>query len=215
MNIYWANVSECTQTVASLMHLLSEDERQHAASFVRLHPQKVYVLSRLLMRQQLASALHCKPSDLQFKTGQHGKPQLMDHAIQFNLSHSGDWVVLAIDGDPVGVDIEQVRRDAAFQSIAARFFAKDEQLYIESADDIANAFYVVWTRKEAWLKAQGLGLSSGLQRFSVVQAGQLSPVVDQLHVYTVEFQGCFVSTAGSTGGVPVLCHHVWSDMDQF
>ena len=96
-----------------------------------------------------------------------GKPFLAGFDnVHFNLSHSGTYAVCAFDSDPVGIDIERIKPVKA--GIAERFFSSEEQQFLDACSvDKAKAFFTVWTRKEAFLKAVGKGLRMDLRSFSV------------------------------------------------
>jgi 4'-phosphopantetheinyl transferase len=110
---------------------------------------------------------------LQFQYGEFGKPSLagaLHPPVQFNVSHSGDLVLIALGrGGALGVDIERMRMDVAAHQIAARFFSARERgdLATVEADMQHAAFFACWTRKEAYLKARGDGLSLPLEQFDV------------------------------------------------
>ena len=94
--------------------------------------------------------------------GEHGKPFLTEHPdVHFSVSHSGDWAVCALDGEPVGIDVERVR-DKCFAALAARYFTSEEHAWLVSQADEKRAFFRLWTAKESVLKARGTGLSGGL-----------------------------------------------------
>lgn len=101
-------------------------------------------------------------------TGPHGKPKLQGEQLFFNLSHSGDYVAAAFSTEEVGVDIEQVK--TANIKIANRFFTKEEAEYLNEVDEEirAQAFTEIWTRKESYVKAVGMGLTLPLNQFSIV-----------------------------------------------
>lgn len=104
---------------------------------------------------------------LQFAEGDHGKPELIGaaHPLQFNLSHSGEWLVCAVTAStPVGVDLEQCRPERASLKVARRFFSAEEADLLEnsSGDAVAERFYDYWTLKEAAVKARGGALAPGL-----------------------------------------------------
>ena len=99
----------------------------------------------------------------EIKKGSHGKPYFPGTDIHFNISHSGDYKVLAIAETPVGVDIEKVRK--ADLRVAKRF-CENEYNYITQKDS-EHRFFEIWTKKEAYLKYKGTGLSGGLDSFDV------------------------------------------------
>lgn len=156
--------------VRHLLPLLSPAERKRCARLPDIHAQRA-IVARALVRSELAAALGTTPSRLAFVVGRHGKPALLEasQAVTFNLSHSGDWVVLAWHADhnalPLGVDVEQRaagRRDV--MRLARRYFSRPEQLSLEALAGPAREllFYRLWTLKEAWVKAHGLALAPQL-----------------------------------------------------
>ncbi len=108
---------------------------------------------------------------MRYSYGPQGKPSLIDEGwLEFNMSHSGDLALYAItEGRAVGVDVERVRPDVARELTEARFFtaAETDALLALPEDGRARAFFTVWTRKEACLKATGDGLSVPLDAFPV------------------------------------------------
>jgi 4'-phosphopantetheinyl transferase len=152
---------------------LSADEQARGERFVFERDRRRFWRGRAALRGILASYLRCDPGEIALAYGDLGKPRLAgaDSAVdlQFNASGSADLAVCAVTcGPSVGVDIEQVRHDwdqdlvrYAFSPIERAEFARIP------ADQQAPAFYRAWTRKEAYLKATGCGLSRPLASFSV------------------------------------------------
>jgi 4'-phosphopantetheinyl transferase len=117
----------------------------------------------------LGAILKRPPDNLRFTFEGNGKPKLLDETIAFNLSHSGGEALLAVSSSPVGVDLEQIRADRDLSGLARRYFAAaeiQELLQLDSSDQI-HGFYSCWTRKEAFIKAIGEGLSHPLDSFAV------------------------------------------------
>jgi 4'-phosphopantetheinyl transferase len=160
------------QTAAS-REVLSADELERADRFLRSEHGARFVASRGGLRILLGRYLNAKPSELTFRYSERGKPSL-EHPrgtdIQFNLSHSAGLAIYAFSrGRALGVDIEGGDRRVAPEQIARRFFSPREAADLESLAPAARkqAFLRCWTRKEAYLKAVGSGLSAGLGGFSV------------------------------------------------
>ena len=113
------------------------------------------------------------PDRLQFEYNAFGKPGLalqLAPRLQFNISHSGEWILIALSIERgVGVDVERMREDMATKEIAARFFSPNECRELAALPDDMEcaAFFACWTRKEAYLKARGDGLSLALDQFDV------------------------------------------------
>jgi 4'-phosphopantetheinyl transferase len=155
--------------------LLDNDERTRAARFKFDRLTLGFTIARGRQRTILGRYLGMDPASLRFRLGAHGKPEL-DLAegappLRFNLSHSGDFVLLAVTHDQrVGVDIEAMTRTIGeMEDIADRFFAPAEFEIWRSlpSADRRHAFFLCWTRKEAFLKALGDGLSRPLDSFEV------------------------------------------------
>jgi 4'-phosphopantetheinyl transferase len=142
------------------------------------------VVSRILLRRVLGACL-ARPADrLEFITDANGKPHLADAAgLHFNLAHTGDLMVLAVTaGSPVGVDVERVRELKDACGIARRFFTARESGWLQGrrGKGLSLAFFRLWTRKEAILKATGEGLSRGLEVLELLdKRGRLLPSVSR------------------------------------
>lgn len=154
--------------------LLSTDEAQRAARF-RLDLHRCYfAATRAILRKILAGYLNADPADLTFVYSQKQKPALggthAENGLSFNVSHSGDAALIACGLNcKIGVDIEYAGRETDTGAIAARFFsaAEQEQLADLPLSERRDAFFRCWTRKEAYIKATGDGLSLPLRRFDV------------------------------------------------
>lgn len=143
---------------------LPEDERARAARFVYAADRRRYLASRRALRALLGGVLQRDAATLHFTADAFGKPRLRDAAfLEFNLSHSaGDCLVAIGDGHPVGVDIEVVKPVADAEALARRHFTATEQAELAgvAGEERQRAFLACWTRKEACLKALGVGLSA-------------------------------------------------------
>jgi len=150
--------------------ILNEEERARAARFHFDRDRRRFIAARAALRRILAAYVDRAPADLVFSLGPHGKPALENLGLEFNLSHSGGCGLLAVTrGRRVGVDVEHVRADFAGEDIARRFFAPAEvdALAASAPGEYVAAFFRCWTRKEAYVKARGDGLSLPLDRFVV------------------------------------------------
>jgi len=157
-------------TVKWLGSHLSADESQRAARFRFHEDRKRFIISHGCLRDILSRYLNCPPGQLIFSTNDYGRPYLKSYELEFNLSHSGDFALLAITRDrKVGVDLERFRPEMEFESIARRFFSPNEvsELLALPLEQREAAFFNCWTRKEAYIKAHGLGLSLPLDSFDV------------------------------------------------
>lgn len=154
--------------------LLSSDETARAARFHFSGDRQRYVAARALLRTVLASYLETDPKSLSFSYSIKEKPSLGPaHAasgLKFNVSHSGGIALFAFTrAREVGVDVEQIRRNSDLEAIARRFFSAHEQRQLADlpCEERGEAFFRCWTRKEAYIKATGDGLSLPLSQFDV------------------------------------------------
>jgi len=131
------------------------------------------LIADVLIRTMVYRVKGIKKDKLEFQENAYGKPALLNHSdIHFNISHSVDWVVCALDNKPVGIDIEKIK-ETDF-GIAKKFFSKSEfdELTIKTGNDKLSFFYNLWTMKESYIKALGKGFSKSLGTFSICIKGQ-------------------------------------------
>jgi 4'-phosphopantetheinyl transferase len=157
-----------------IQRLLSSDERAKAAAFFFERDHHRFVVARGFLRAILSLYLNCTPTELHFKYTEYGKPSLasphVNANLNFNLAHSGDLALYGITLQrAIGIDIEQIRHEFASEEIARHFFSVNEASRLLSipAHDRPKAFFECWTRKEAFIKAKGIGLSLPLDQFDV------------------------------------------------
>jgi 4'-phosphopantetheinyl transferase len=155
--------------LAALRATFSPREEDRFRSFATDALRARWGAGRGTLREVLGRALRCGPSEVQFRYGPHGKPQVAGSAVRFNISHSGALAVIALALAEVGVDVElpRVRRSDA---IARRFYApaEIERLFAQADPGLrADAFFRLWTCKEAFLKATGEGLSRSTRSYEI------------------------------------------------
>ena len=149
-------------------HLLSTAENERAAKFKR--GMDDYINTRIFMRKTLSQYTNKQPEDLIFDINPYGKPLLRNSDVQFNLSHSRQWAVIAIgeNGD-VGIDVESTSDRRTILNIAQHYFHADEIFQLEKITDEEEQkeyFFQLWTLKESFVKALGTGISTGLDKMS-------------------------------------------------
>ncbi|QFY44507.1 4'-phosphopantetheinyl transferase superfamily protein [Candidatus Methylospira mobilis] len=156
------------------MRLLSEDEREKANRFVFERDRAHYVTARAALRCLLGGYLLTDPAEIHFSYGVCGKPELggeLAGRLQFNLAHAGNWAIYAVSGgSEIGIDTEPLNNnDASWQQLAPMVFSRHEQAELASIplQEKHLAFLRGWTRKEAYVKGCGDGLSLALDSFSV------------------------------------------------
>ena len=171
VHVWQANLDE--HAAASLRPLLAADEISRADRFHFAKDRNHFIVARALLRTLLAAYLGTDAAALRFAYAEKGKPSLADSqqtAFNFNLAHSHGRALYAFSfGREVGVDLEFIRDDLESEKIAGRFFSPAEVRTLElvPAELRNQAFFECWTRKEAYIKARGDGLSLPLDEFDV------------------------------------------------
>jgi 4'-phosphopantetheinyl transferase len=160
--------------VEALKGLLSEDELRRAERFHFPHDRSRFVIARGTLREILSLYVGLPPELLRFGQNAYGKPELVGEPgvtrVRFNLSHSGGLALYAVAaGREVGVDIEVVREGVPCEELAENYFSRREvaALLALPVGYRRQAFFECWTRKEAYIKARGVGLSLPLDSFDV------------------------------------------------
>ena len=128
-----------------------------------------FCAGRWLARHVLARRLGCTEAEVKLTVGAHGRPSIVTREVDFNLSHAGSCIVLALSTARVGIDVEAADRVMDWRSVARRFFSTDETAAIEACAESEQraAFIRTWVRKEAFVKALGTGVAAGFDRFDV------------------------------------------------
>jgi 4'-phosphopantetheinyl transferase len=154
--------------------VLSADERARAGRFVFEHDRIAFVAARAALRSILAQCTGADAASVQFEYGPTGKPELTAAAsagrVRFNLSHSGPLAIIAVTLQrAIGVDVEYMGRELDYERIAHTFFSAGEraQLAALTPELRRRGFFNCWTRKEAFLKATGEGISGRHAGFDV------------------------------------------------
>ena len=157
-----------------LKKLLFPEELDQAGRYRFVRDQRRFIIRRAVLRQLLAACLAISPLAVRMKFGVHGKPVVSGQAdggdLRFNCSHSGDWALIALArGRELGVDLEQHRPMTDAADVAKNFFTFAEISELNSLPSALKTagFFNCWTRKEAFVKALGLGLAYPLNRFAV------------------------------------------------
>jgi 4'-phosphopantetheinyl transferase len=174
VHVWRASLQRETAQFERLLRILSEDERGKAARLCLGKPREQFVAGRAVLRGILGRYLRMEPDRLRFDYGPHGKPAVAAECggveIRFNMSDSHGLAIYAVARRrEVGIDLERMRSDVPCEKMAKRFFAGAETsaLLALPADQRQEGFFNCWTRKEAYLKAIGRGLSFPLKNVIV------------------------------------------------
>ncbi|HEY0100012.1 MAG TPA: 4'-phosphopantetheinyl transferase superfamily protein [Pyrinomonadaceae bacterium] len=174
VHVWRAELNPDGSVLGELAEALSPDERLRASKFHFQRDRDHFVAARGRLREILSRYAGTAAGRLRFSYDKYGKPSLVGEAgggaLRFNVSHSNGVALYAVTvGHEVGVDVEFVREDFASLEIAERFFSRREvaALLALAPGQRASAFFDCWTRKEAYIKARGEGLSHPLHLFTV------------------------------------------------
>jgi len=173
VHVWRAVLVQPNPVVQELWHALDQGERDRAEQFRFQRDRERFIVAHGLLRTILGGYLGVAPRQLSFCYGAHGKPALAPErgaALSFNLSHAHELALYAITRErAVGVDIEHMRPGIADIAIAERFFSPHEVAALQALPNAERglAFFTCWTRKEAYIKARGEGLSLPLDQFEV------------------------------------------------
>jgi 4'-phosphopantetheinyl transferase len=199
---YW-DLTRQRGRLDKLTTLLSTEETARATRLAIRALRERFILAHGILRETLAGATGESATALRFGQGPDGKPTLVDGGIGFNLSKSGDSLLIAMaHGAAVGCDLELLRPNAEARAIAARWFSVSERAALErhKDKDFDRAFMRLWVRKEALLKAVGAGLQGSLG----VDTGDVLPIDAPRAVDMGECRLWFVDLAPTPGTVAAV-----------
>jgi 4'-phosphopantetheinyl transferase len=169
-----------------MMHCVSEERRAKVQGFMKPEDANRGLLGDVLIRSIICSKLNMTNKEIHFTTEPYGKPWVAGlPSFHFNIAHSGRWIVCAVDCDPVGIDIEEIKPISL--DVAKYFFSMQEYRWLMDQEEAArlSCFYELWTLKESFIKRLGKGLFYPLHSFSI------QPGTDQSLSWSTLDQACF------------------------
>jgi 4'-phosphopantetheinyl transferase len=181
VHVWAVNLEACE--LQALEKTLSSEELKRASTFRFAQDQRRFIVTRGILRSLLTQYLETSAREIRFRYSAHGRPALDSPVskLEFNVAHSGSMALLAFSvGRRIGVDLEKIREDMAFEPIMERYFSSYETEAIKQlpSEERRRAFFVCWTRKEAYLKATGEGLVFDLNRFDVTVAPESAALLN-------------------------------------
>jgi len=181
----YLNVHEAR--IKHLYPLLSSEEKERSERFKFYKHRKAFIASHGFMHTVLARYIDTNANEIEFSQTEFGKPSLIDiqnkNNIQFNLSHSGNMAILAVcKQHSLGIDVEFAERKVDWRGISKRFFTPNEQQQLDklTEEEQRQAFFQIWTRKEAHMKVTGQGLSLAPTQFEVSVPPQSANFIQNL-----------------------------------
>jgi 4'-phosphopantetheinyl transferase len=175
IDVWKVCVSSNLVLVDSFLTLLTPDEVERANRFYQQKDHNRFIISRGILRHILGRYLNQEAAVIEFGLGKNKKPYVINSALlnlQFNLSHSGDAILLAVSDSAIGADVEFINHDFGFTGVLDDNFSVNEITYIKE-NESAERFFRIWTRKEALTKATAQGLDCDLR---------LLPGLDGIHI---------------------------------
>jgi len=211
VHLWLAAVGAAAASERPLFTLLDASERERASRFHAARDRQRFTLAHGLLRLLLGRYAGRSATQLGFGFGRYGKPHVLDletHMnLEFNMSHAGDLVLIAVARSrAVGVDVERWDEAVDYDGVAGFCFSPSERAALAALPqaDKAAAFFAVWTRKEAYIKATGCGITQGLDHFDVSPTpGAARLVCDRREVGAVERWSMrdLIPAAGYSGAV--------------
>ena len=188
LKLFYCDVTKMSETEFNALYYKSDERRKAKVDRLRKKPsKKLSVAAGNLVRNAIAKEVNMKPEDLRFRTAKNGKPYVENANVQFSISHSCDIAVCAISDKPVGIDIELIRN--ANVNVARRLFTPDEQVYVfEKWTQVRERFFEVWTRKEAYAKMLGRGVSY-FPQFSVMGNKNIKTHIRERYIVSIAVKG--------------------------
>lgn len=230
VHVWRANLAVPMSIVEQFRQVLSPEEKARAQRFYFDKDRHRWTVARGVLRTLLGRYTDTDPRELRFAFNTYGKPALtypeQNPPLQFNLSHSGDLALYAFTRQrDIGVDVEYMRTTIEYDDIAKYSFSPREQtlLYHLSAEVKHQAFYNCWTRKEAYIKARGMGLSLSLGLFDVsLLPGEPAELLgsrenpQEMHRWTMQELAPGTGYAGALAVEGSGWHlHCWQWLDEY
>lgn len=178
VDVWTAQFNQSRTVLAGCVAVLCPSEIERASRFATARLRSQFAFNHGALRYILSCYTHESPELLKFDSGPYGKPLLRSQACCFNMTHSGLLMVCAVSGmASVGIDIEHIREMPDMFAIANGHFASGECERLGALPALyrTRGFFECWTRKEAFIKATGLGLSQGLHHFEVTFGPEVVP----------------------------------------
>lgn len=164
LDVWRIKIASYLSLIGQLVKLLLPDEVKRAQRYYQEKDRQRFIISRAALRIILGQYLDQKPADIRFDIGPNKKPfvKTTEAAINYNTSHSDEWVTIAVSKTAVGIDTEKIDRSFAYKEILADNFSENEINFINQSDS-AEKFILLWTRKEAITKLTSQGLDERLK----------------------------------------------------
>ncbi len=181
-NIFYYDIRNLNdETFKKELDLLPKIRQKEILKKSDINAQKRSLVGDMLIKKYLSKIYQVSPEKIEIRKGEHGKPYVLNLPAHFNVSHSGNYTVLAVSDAPIGIDLEIIKEFSAI--LAKKLFSEEELKYISGKDSkrskgsMQQCFYEIWTAKEAYLKFKGVGLSGGIKSLELgIKENRLEPL---------------------------------------
>lgn len=187
VHAWLVDISEHRSLLPEATVFLQEEEQERANKFRREGDRNRFILGRIVLRKLLGELLQCPPQKIPIVLSKHKKPVLAgasEGLYHFSVSHSENYILIGISRNEVGVDIEHIDPAFDYKNVMQYSFNEEEIAFVREH----LHFYLLWTRKEALLKATGKGLTSKLSRITALDGRQeiAQDIIDSRNNYTID-----------------------------
>ncbi|HEY8781754.1 MAG TPA: 4'-phosphopantetheinyl transferase superfamily protein [Mucilaginibacter sp.] len=171
IDVWRINISSNFSLLNNFLALINPGEIARANRYFHTRDKNRFIISRGALRIILGKYLNQQPSSIELEIGVNKKPHIKNANLQYNISHSGDWILLAVSSSNIGADTELVDVTYNYRDVLEDNFSTNEISYINQTSSVER-FFMLWTRKESLTKATGKGLDEDLK---------LIPCLDGVH----------------------------------
>ncbi|MGI4804011.1 MAG: 4'-phosphopantetheinyl transferase family protein [Janthinobacterium lividum] len=178
INQIWRVKTATLLSKIDILQMLLDAEEIEKFSRYQQDARQIRIVCRAVLRILIGRYLSIEPKEIKLKLDHQKKPVLQNNHtknIHFNVSHSGDWILIALSTNPIGVDLEQINASFTYQNLLDFSFSLKEKSYIQTSKVPVESFYKLWTRKEALLKATGKGLIDELASIPSLDGSHQNP----------------------------------------
>jgi len=205
IHVWQININNYLPQIDELRNVLTPGEIARANRYLRSTDGDKFIVSRASLRRILSGYLQCAPGAINFKLTANNKPEIefpSNNQIHFNLSDSADSVLIAVATSPVGIDVELINHKFSYHAILHNNFSLPEAAYIEQRHSHTR-FFLLWTRKEAILKATGIGLTDHLKLIPSLDGefameGSLVSAVNNWHLSSFRANSDYIATVANS-----------------
>ncbi len=219
VEVFYSDTTDLGVNYPDVIRFISEEEQKRAEKFHFTEDRDTYVFSHAYLRLILASRLMTRPDKIRFGRDAFNKPTLEGLSYNFNITHTKQSFAVAVSQYyNVGIDMENISRKADLSSIVKSYFSTGDQEFIQHpGGNSTDRFFLLWTRKEALLKAIGVGITTDLTQYEVQneQTGSKDETQSDMdfyihrynhHIYTKKIEKSYLSVASPSRAIIKLNH---------